>query len=321
MWPIEVESTMSNCSKIYKEDIIDKYIDRINWKRFTEKLRYVSDFFTIERLRKYKDYLDWDKLSIDYDWRPEMVIEFKEYLNFDLLVFEFDNDTYFKVKDKINISKLGYKKIPFSDEMIYENMNILNWKDLSSNDLRCVSIDCIENFKTFWYWGYIQEDYMREIPKGLSSNKMLNWSIELIYKFKDFWNWDILSNNNSLPWSIELIDAFSEYWNWRILSSNINFTEILNRINSSQKEFEKNIKIYLNKWNVLQLINNREMYWNMSIFKLLHKSISLTPEIRHYLREDVIADILYSIWKNEIKNNIDEKTLEKILLLNFNVDD
>jgi hypothetical protein len=106
---------------------------------------------------------------------------------------------------------------------IDEQIDTINWYNLSINETLPWSIDFIKKYEDRWKWDSFDEEifengetYTTECL-GISDNIAIPWSIELINAFEDKWDWYALSGNISLPFSIEFIDTFCDRWNWEEL--------------------------------------------------------------------------------------------------------
>lgn len=99
-----------------------------------------------------------------------------------------------------------------NDKITMKLESSLNWSDISSQPSFLIRKPWTDK---------VLKQYAQLLDwDKLSSNKSLPWSISFIESFQEKWNWDELSKNDYLPWSKELIEEFKSLWNWNLLCRN-----------------------------------------------------------------------------------------------------
>ncbi|HOZ13416.1 MAG TPA: hypothetical protein PLH91_06505 [Tenuifilaceae bacterium] len=140
--------------------------------------------FTSHQLSKYRDFLDWHKISENpnINWNGEILQKFKNNLDWHYLS---TNPSVFKDLSLID------KFLPL---IVWENTDNCSHSTIASNDGICWNMALINKYKKLW-------DY-----KQMSSNESIPWTENLIDLFVNEWDWFKMSGNNKLPWSNAFIE-------------------------------------------------------------------------------------------------------------------
>lgn len=161
--------------------------------------------FTITQLKKYKDWLDWNKISnnININWTAEILNEFKDLIDWvDLSI----NENAFN-----DISHLE----TFSDTIDWDGRDDTSFDSIGSNEGVRWDLALIEKYESKLNF------------EKLSENRNVEWSEQLIDKYLPKWDLVELGSNDSIPWTVELFDKYLDLsylsyypikWNKSLLS-------------------------------------------------------------------------------------------------------
>ena len=232
----------------WTEELIEKLEDKWEWEYLSGN-RAIN--WTSGLIRKYHDKIDMDRvISGNYEqWlnivRPKTnsyppVLEIPgnaKYTNEELELVLKEGGWFWICSDD---------RIPWTEELISQNMHNIEWDALSRNRSLPWTFEMIDHYKDYWdftelsnneglpwsedllfafmdrwEWGrLVPEDTETIIVPGLSGNIGLPWSSSFINKYKDRWNRNILSHNEGIPWSLKIINEFHDIWEWRSLRWN-----------------------------------------------------------------------------------------------------
>jgi len=142
--------------------------------------------FTISQLKKYKDWLDWNKISnnININWTAEILNEFKDLIDWvDLSINEnaFKDISYFET---------------FSDTIDWNGSDDMMGGSIGSNNGIRWDLTLIERYESKINF------------EKLSANKNVEWSEQLINRHLPKWDLVELGSNESIPWTIELFEKY-----------------------------------------------------------------------------------------------------------------
>ena len=257
-----------NCSSEYLKAIIS------NHKKLTHRIiYYFSDqtwnwdsisyytTLTLPFVKKYKNYLQLDWLSVNSTLTPEMI----EYIGISKLDWEWESiSRYCKLSylfirnniDKLYIDQLIYNKT-FNCKILFENNLSGELKDELNFILKMSKILVLINPKL----ESIKDLEIKHNSEDKNKNSKNVDIEEMSYK-------DYFIDDRSIVLSIKLIKT--RVFNINDLSANPTLTsEIIDYIGSSKlnwKLISKNIKLntdliqrYVNKWDIYSLLNNKTL--------------------------------------------------------------
>jgi hypothetical protein len=170
----------------FSEDFIEKYKNYINWDflSINEKLPWSISF-----IEKFYDLWNWESLSGNESlpWSDELIIKFPDKWKWNTI--ENYYESCLMNNDSIKWTRNIIFRFPekFSGEILAQNTELLN-----------LYPEILDGFKETLWWDYI------------SGNEYMNWSEELIDRFIPYWNWEILSANREIGWNKELIEKYKD---------------------------------------------------------------------------------------------------------------
>lgn len=251
--------------------------------------------FTDELIEKYKDYWDWNNLSMnDYiPWSEELLERYKDSWNWGYLSWNksipFTTALLEKYKnrwdfgsmcmneklvtdewlpvlesyEKLNYDFISYYKKDITLEFLSANEDKLNWYELSANESLPWSSDLLQRFAHRWH--YLE----------MSANDKVPWTEKLIEAHKEEWNWDgekpanlaavfPFSTNAGLPWSFDLVERYKDRWYWGKMEylPEENYTiacDGITGIKSLEWTLEKMEK-YVDRFDMEYILNNPNFY-------------------------------------------------------------
>ncbi len=222
---------------------------------------------SINLLRKYRDFLDWNKISANenINWDDNILAEFQDYIIWETLTinpsvfvntkllktFEnkidwFGNENFYgdsitanegiywnketieKYADKINFEKLSIStNVDWSETLLDKYIDKWDITELAHNESIPWTVDMFEK--------YLDESYLFYF--GVQTNKSLI-SFDLVEKYNHLMDWHNISLNPNLPW---VEKNLLNYWNEKIVWTGIACNKFLfaNDINFFQKHYEK----------------------------------------------------------------------------------
>jgi hypothetical protein len=142
-------SEFINQSEEWNESLIDKYIDKINWKDFSQN---VNVNWTLELIDKYSEKLDWSNLSSNRNipWTDHLIYKYSSKFNFHQLS---DNEA-----------------VNWDYELIEKFKDNIHWNSFCRINKNW-SGKIIDNFNKYFHWDMLVE------------NEFFPWNFELIKRF------------------------------------------------------------------------------------------------------------------------------------------
>jgi hypothetical protein len=262
----------------WTKEFVEKYENEIkiwnwNWENLSSNK---SILWSLEFIKKYKDYWNWKYLSSNelLPWKTEFIEEYIEKWDWKFLsknkALPWTEEFIEEYKGKWDWEFLSRNEaLPWTVEFFVKYLEQWDWKSLSQNESLPWNRELIEIYKEKWNWD------------RLSENEALPWTIELIKKYEFKWDWDCLTQNNSLPWGLELFYKYIEKWNWSILCWNellpwtIGLIEKYKEkwsweILSKKKTLPWSMEIidkYKNEWDWVELSSNEAIPWTIELIK------------------------------------------------------
>jgi len=137
-------------------------------------------------LRKYRDVLDWNKISANenVNWSIEILSEFYELIHWDTLTTNCRAFVDMTLLDK------------FSDKIDWFGNDNFCGDSIAANDGIHWDIETIDKYA-----------YKINFEK-LSSSTNIEWSESLLDKYVDKWNFTELAHNESIPWSLVMFEKY-----------------------------------------------------------------------------------------------------------------
>ena len=217
-------SVASNKYILWTENLIDRYIDRIDFSCLSVN----SNVYWSEHiLKKYEDRWDWVDLTQNNNMRwtlrmMEMGVTHLRQMECDLLTLRFNTgmmsnleivEKYFDWFEPNRIFRNN--RLPWHKENLLERWaDKLDWDGLSLNQSLLRDPLFFEQNMEHWL-----ENNAKRF-NYFSLCVMLPWSYEFIERFYGFWNWKNFGYNPSLPWNEEFIDRYADKWDWNSLIKN-----------------------------------------------------------------------------------------------------
>lgn len=168
---------------MFEKDIISFFLNHPEYF-----INTISEIYPLSKsqLAKYKNILDWNKVSgnLNIEWSGEILNSFSESLDWKSIT---TNSAAFK-----NLTLLE----EFSDRIDWKGSDKVFGHSIAFNEGLPWDIPFIEKFES-----------KIDISK-LSSNTKVKWSEELFIKYLGKWDLVELSGNESFPWTLELFDKY-----------------------------------------------------------------------------------------------------------------
>ncbi len=261
-------------------------------------LELISCYYPLsqQQLRKYKNDLDWNKISSNENihWNKNIINEFKDEFNwkslttnksafvdrslldiFDDKIDWFGEDSYFggsialnegiywdietidKYADKINFDKLSESTtVNWSEQVIDKYLDKWSLKELAHNKSIPWSMELFEKYLDTSYLSYF----------GVQTNESLI-TFEFVEKYNQYMDWHYISHNPTLPW---VEKDLLNYWGDKIVWTGIACNKFLfkNDKNFYQKNYEKCKPIENKVWHFFS--GNEAFPWSKKMIEI-HK--------------------------------------------------
>ena len=204
-------------------------------------LRYPLTKYDLE---KYKDYLNWEKISANssINWDISLIEKYKDKLSWNGMFCLSQNpalpwsmsfiERYANLWDWKGIWSLSTNPaLPWSFELVDKYKDKWSWHRLSWNVKIPVTIDMVQKFEHKWNWkglsrnetlpkeSSILDKYKHKIDTNITPFKMekahSDLTIEVIEKYEEKWDWKQLSRDEDVPWTVKLINRYQDKWDWR----------------------------------------------------------------------------------------------------------
>jgi hypothetical protein len=328
------------------------YFDLLDWTNHEDSERpglSSNPKISIEIIEKYKNELNWEMLSSNFNFSNldiDEVLERESFLwNWNDLYYNLTlpswNETFIeKHKNKLdwkvwkklsryfNFSNLDYNRIlennfflwdwyylsnndtlPWNENFIERYKSKLNWKELCSNS------------KVNWTESFIKKHNNKLDWINLSFNSRLPWSKSFLIKYEKQININNLSRNEGFSWSEELIEEYKDTINWDYLSKN---TGVQWSSNLIERFGYKNIDIFdLTEPQVFysyQLSQNKSLPWQditffMKFILFYISDCDYTGLINNQgiIWDEVKIEICKMKWKDfSLEKNNHKKTLTNL---------
>lgn len=262
----------------WDETIIKKYHNKWSWgwigrnehikwdaKKFEfviEFLKELEDFSAIdeyvggicesqqliwikENLEKYRDYVDWGKLSSN----PSLLwdsVDLKKYSNFISWSSIGLNSSITWTLDEIrqNAKSLDFSSLSTSHSILWslslirEFEELWDWTALAENESIHWNEELLQLFRKRINWGRCEFCHHFNHFVGLPKNQTLSWTVSLVRKFQNFIDWDCLSGIGRLDNSVILNEDFKNKINWQLLGENPNIDWTEDLIKSIRKNLD-----------------------------------------------------------------------------------
>ena len=303
------------------------YFDLLDWSNHQDSERpglSSNPKISIEIIEKYKNQLNWEMLSSNFNFSNldiDEVLERESFLwdwyylsNNDTLPW---NENFIeKYKSKLNWTELcSNSKVNWTESFIKKHNNKLDWINLSFNS------------RLPWSKSFLIK-YEKQINiNNLSHNQGFSWSEELIEEYKDIINWYYLSKNTGVQWSSNLIERFGckNIDIFDLTEPQVFYSYQLSQNKSLPWQditfFMKFILFYISDCDYSGLINNQGIIWDevkIEICKMKWKGFSLEKNnhkktltnLPFYLKDkEGNEDIIWEL----INPFIEDNDLEEIL--------
>jgi len=227
--------------------------------------------FTKGQLEKYKDFLDWGKISnnLNIIWTFEIMETFKNSIDWVSLT---TNENAFKDRSLLDAfsDKIDWFGGEFCDDSIASNVGLvwdidlilkyeskIDFDKLSENTAVLWSEELIDKFMHKWdlvslgcnnsipwtlhlFKKYLDESYFLYFP--IKNNYSLIGTIEFVDRYKNQLDWFNVCRNPKLPWiEKKLLEYWSNYIDWNGISNNgVFFLNDKNFFNSHYDKWEMN---------------------------------------------------------------------------------
>ena len=136
------------------------------------------------------------------------------------------NDFMQQIMDEVARKELSFI-FPWNEQLLEKYQNLVDWKEVSNNDVMLWTASMLEKFKNQIDWDTLSQSHHRCILTA-----------EIFEKFKVYWNWKELSSNSEVELDFDLIDRFLDRWDWKELIDS-NRDDLLNH------EFLDRYKIHI----------------------------------------------------------------------------
>jgi hypothetical protein len=266
----------SNTSLPWSESLIERFIDKWDWRWLSKNISIPWSESLIER---FKDKWDWRWLSINtaLPWSGSFVERYADKWHWAWLssnaglpwsenfILRYANKwdwvpvyDYCSFRGDYRVTD-GYlstnEAIPWSESLLER---ISDWPTIVCFEHEHYD----ERFGDFlhnpampwpekWLEHLVEHKYCWEY---LSKKTTLSWSVSLILRYADMWHWKGLSENTALPWSEGLISRYADKWGWKELS-----------VNKALPWSESLIERYADKWDWIGLSENIVLPWSESL--------------------------------------------------------
>lgn len=182
-------------------------------------VNHIFEMYPITKkyIEKYKDKLDWERLSCNehLKWSKRLIFKYRDYWDWECLS--------------------GNEALPWSDRLIIKFEDYWHWKEkentwdccLAENESVKWSYKILKKYPERIDWGMISErtELLNKYPKillefpnnlfwdSISGNEFINFNDHLIENLASYWNWDMLSGNRAIHWTCKLISKFDSKFN------------------------------------------------------------------------------------------------------------
>lgn len=266
-WKVEFER---NDNVNWTNSLIENYSEYWDWKSLSKNSKIIFDDYLIQ---KYQTKLDFKYLSgiSNIKISSETIIEFKDLWDWEKLV-------------RNKSVKLDFTILDLQKDVIDWNFIIihpyLKWTKEHIGKFSNYIFDANTNIEKKKTYGSYLESYCNELNHTgyFESNQNIIWDDELINYYKDSLNWKYLSQNQSIFFNELQLQKYETYIDWDVFFANGN-----------TKWDERVIDKYLSKSNVSNLVDNKFIIWNSSMFE---KFIKNQPSyvISAFCRKAIILD-------------------------------
>lgn len=107
-----------------------------------------------------------------------------------------NNDFMQQIMDEVAWKELSFI-FPWNEQLLEKYQNLVDWKEVSNNDVMLWTASMLEKFKNQIDWDTLSQSHHRCILTA-----------EIFEKFKVYWNWKELSSNSKVELDFDLIDRF-----------------------------------------------------------------------------------------------------------------
>ena len=91
-------------------------------------------FENYKNIKEFKDYVNWDKISVKQNLSEKFISEFKDYVNWNGISFnqKLSEEFIKKFKDSVNWNTISYRQ-KLTEKFIREFRDYINWNNISIN--------------------------------------------------------------------------------------------------------------------------------------------------------------------------------------------
>lgn len=211
-----------------------------------EKAKDLYDvcMWDIPFLEKYKEYIDWHKISCNpnMDWTSGMIRQFKDYIDWDAFSSQKTYRLYTvkkleKYKDYWNWTLLsGNGYLEWNEGLLKRFADWWDWSKIVDNwgvvfrlgiQANCFyTFDFVEKFVAR-YQKYIPEETLKVSLMGEILRREGDWAFIFTKPYLEKYEhqmtpsfFDILTLENKVEWDYDLLDRHVDDWNWQRLINN-----------------------------------------------------------------------------------------------------
>lgn len=158
--------------------------------------------FSKDQLEKFKDILDWKKVSANTEisWDKDIMDKHVHLLHWDIL---------------------SANTAAFTDfNLVSDFQDSIRWKGSTYAAFDCIS----DNSGIRWTEERIKKFAFKLCFEKLSTNSNIEWSEKLLDLYRHQWDWEELIANRSFPWTPELFDKYLDTSYLRLTGARNNFS-------------------------------------------------------------------------------------------------
>ena len=224
---IDFESLPLSTSIEWSDELIEQYGERFNWQKYLITKEPLS---TIYNLRRFRDKLDWSKVSrgIKLSFKEDVIEEFKDRWDWKKLSANINIPGSFdfikRHSDRLDSDELSMNKAILPLIYEYPTATLWNWDRVILNRGIIYNQESFDfmfsNFKRNWEEKEHKLPFLKKLALAAFLNKiMLGFSGELSFflshQFIPFLNWDIFSKYCRVELSLDFIEANKDKLNFK----------------------------------------------------------------------------------------------------------